>query len=308
MPNPALPIGTTQSEAEVLAATEAALAAGNDPFGDNDDDDTPAADLADDTPADDGGENSAAAALLADAAPELTAEQQEAIAGDDDAQPGAAAATAVADDTPQDEPEAPRYRVDSPEAMAAARSELREKKAKAFKDYTDGVIEADEFSRIDSEVSDALEALTVQRALHTANEQAQAATQTTVLNGIMAAAKAAGHLDYRTDATAAAQFDAAMAMIQADGKQRTYAQLANAAHKAVLAARGIVVKDGATAAPAAAKPRENGKGPLTLRELPAASVPNSGGGWQDKLAGLTGQQYEDAYNALTPAQQAALLD
>ena len=306
MPNPALPIGTTQSEAEVLAATEAALAAGADPFGDNDDD-TPTAGTAD-TAADDGDGNSAAAALSADTDTDLTAEQLAAIAGDDDAQPGAAAETAGDDDTPQDEPAAPNYRVDSPEAMAAARSELREKKAKAFKDYTDGVIEAEEFSRIDNEVSDALEALTVQRALHTANEQAQAATQTTVLNGIMAAAKAAGHLDYRTDATAAAQFDAAMTMIQADGKQRTYAQLANAAHKAVLAARGIVVKDGAAAAPAAAKPRENGRGPLTLRELPAASVPNAGGGWQDKLAGLAGQKYEDAFNALTPAQQAALLN
>ena len=77
MPGTTHAVGTTATEAEILAATQAAIAAGKDPFGD--DDDTAAA-------ADDAGEgNSAAAALNQEAAGqegELTAEQLAAIAAE----------------------------------------------------------------------------------------------------------------------------------------------------------------------------------------------------------------------------------
>jgi len=311
MPSTTHAVGTTAAEAEVLAATQAAIEAGGDPFGDNDDG----------SEAGDG--NSAAAALNSGGEDstdeELTAEQLAAIAEEGE-QPGGGTEDEDGNGTPQAgaehaaeaEAEPKRYRVDTPEALAAAKKELRDKKAKAFKDYSDGVIDAEEFSRIDDEVADALENLTVQRTLHTANVQTEAEKQNDVLGKIIATAKEAGEIDY-TDPAAAKQFDAAMTMIAADGKRRSYEQLAQAAHSAVLAARGIAPKttakgDSEQGQEEPAKPRENGKGPLTLRQIPAASVPNNGGSWQDQLAGLTGQAYEEAFAALTPAQKAALLN
>ena len=47
--------------------------------------------------------------------------------------------------------------------------------------------------------------------------------------------------------------------------------------------------------------------PVTLRSLPSASTPNTGG-VIEQIARLKGPAYEAAYAKLTPAQQAALLD
>lgn len=294
-------VGTTSTEAEVLAATQAAIAAGADPFGD---DDTGV------TTEDDQASNGAADAASPAGDEGLTAEQLDAIAGEGAATDEVQNAEQAATEGSTEEPGQRQYRVDTPEALNTAKKELRDKKNKAFQDYSDGVIDAAEFSRIDDEVADALEQLTVQRTLHAANVQAEADTMTTALDAIIKAAKDAGEIDYQADASAAKQFDAAMQMIAADGKTRTVAQLTRAAHKAVLSARGITAKPDATAEATAepAKPRENGKGPMTLREVPAASVPNAGGTWQDQLAGLKGQAYEEAFAALTPAQKAALLN
>jgi hypothetical protein len=294
-----LAIGTTAAEAAIIAATQAAVAAGKDPFGDDDDDnsatvalladgaDADGAEGADDADADaDQGDEPGTESDAADA--DLTAEQLEAVAAD------ASEASAA--------PELPRFKAQSPAEFAQVRKDLLEKRAKAFKEYADGIIEPDEYSRIDSEVYDALEALTVQRTLHEANAQSEVSTKNQVLDAIMVAAKAQG-VDYTTDAQAAKRFDAEMALLEGDGVQRTYAEAANLAHRNVLAVRGIKAP---TPAAEPAKPRANGKPPLTLRDAPSAAVPNTGGGWQDQLDKLSGQDYEDAFSRLTPAQQAQL--
>lgn len=299
-----LAIGTTAAEAAVLAATQAAIEAGKDPFGDDDDDSATVAlsgdevDDGDDTGADDGaaddgdeaGQEADAGAEGENADTDLTPEQLAAVAAAADAQAA---------------PELPQFKVQSPAEYAQARKDLLDKRAKAFKDYADGVIEPDEYSRIDGEVFDALEALTVQRTLHEANTQREVNAWDAALDSVMTAAKEAGTIDYTTDAAAAKQFDMATAMLKVDGKQRTPAQLATDAHKAVLAMRGIADK---TPTPKAdpAQPRTNGKPPVTLRNAPAAAVANTGGGWQDQLAKLSGQEYEDAFARLTPAQQAQM--
>jgi len=298
-------IGTTPAEAEVLAATAAALAAGKDPYGDDDDDD-----------------NSAATALSADADADTDADAG-ADAGadddtDDDAPTGDAAdealtpeqLAAIAGDEAGDEP-APtvdRFKAQSPAEFAAARKELLDKRAKAFKDYADGVIEPEAYSLIDSEVFDALEAMTVQRTLHEANAQRDAQTADQVLTAIMDAAKTAGEVDYTTDAQAAKRFDLEMQLLAEDGVKRTYAQAAALAHKNVLAVRGIAAKPAADPKPEPAKPRANGKPPLTLRNTPAAAMPNSGGNWQDALNKLSGQDYEAAYARLTQAQRDTMMN
>lgn len=279
--------GTTTAEAEVLAATAASLAAGGDPFGDNDDDEAPAAGAAADADDDEPAAGTAASAAAEDLSPEALA----AVAGDDEAPA----------------PAAPRYTTDDLAGLAAQRAELTTTKAKALKDLMDGVIEPEEYSRIEGEVSDKLDALTVQRTLHEANVQTEAQQQSGVLDAIMRAAKKAGEVDYTTDAKAAKQFDTAMKMLGDDGEKRSYAELAADAHKMVLAARGVAkVESVTTLTPATA--RENGKGPMTLRNVPAAAVAQTGGGWIEQLNSLSGQEYEAAFSKLTPAQRAQLLN
>ena len=300
-------IGTTDSEAEALAATAAAIAAGADPFGDEDDTAGAAAGeaAAAGSDADDETDDAGTAAADTKDAPadgaddgDLTAEALAAIAADE---PAATAA-----------PAAPRYRAGDPAAFKAQRTELTTEKAKALKDLMEGVIEPDAYSAIVDAVDDKLDALTVQRTLHEANVQTEQQTQATVLDGIMKAAKGQG-VDY-ADPKVAKQFDTAMAMLAEEGDTRNYAQQAADAHKAVMAIRGVkaaeptAAEKAAAAAALAAKPRENGKGPMTLRNVPAAAVANTGGGWMEQLAALSGQEYEAAYSKLTAAQRAQMLN
>lgn len=297
--------GTTTAEAEALAATAAVLAAGGDPFGDEDDETTVAAAEADTgTDADDETDEQAAAGDEAKPEDEGT---DEALSAE--------ALEAIAADEVEPEPAAtPRYKAGDPAEFKAKREEQIAVKAKALKDLMDGVIEPEEYSRIEAEVTDALDALTVQRTLHEANVQTEQQTQGNALDKIITAAKKAGEVDYMADAKAAKQFDTAMKILADDGETRTFAELAAEAHKVVLAIRGIkkaeptAAETAAAAAALAAKPRENGKGPITLRNVPAAETPNSGGGWKEQLATLSGQAYEEAFAKLSQAQRAEMLN
>jgi len=288
--------GTTTAEAEALAATAALIAAGGDPFGDEDDDTT-------------------VAAAEADTGTDTEDEADEQAAAGDEAKPedegadealSAEALEAIAADEVEPEPAAtPRYKAGDPAEFKAKREEQITVKAKALKDLMDGVIEPEEYSRIEAEVADALDALTVQRTLHEANTQTEAQTQAQVLDKIMRAAKADG-IDYAANGKAARRFDAEMALMDADGDKRPYAERAADAHKTVATLLG---KPKATPEPPKEppKPRET-KGPVTLRNVPAAEVPNNGGSWVDALGKLSGQDYEAAYAKLTPAQKAQLLN
>jgi hypothetical protein len=290
--------GTTAAEAEVLAATAAALAAGGDPFGDDDEDD--AADAADEDTG-----NPAPGAELS-AGDETTGDEL-----------SAEALAAIADEPHVPAQAAPRYKAGDPADFATQRAALNAEKAKGLKDLMDGVIEPEAYSAIEAGVSEKLDALTVRRTLHEANVQTEQQTHDSALEALMTAAKKAGEVDYAADPKAAKQFDAAMTMLAEPGDTRTYADQVADAHKAVLAIRGIkpapptAAEVAATAAAAAAalaaKPRENGKGPMTLRNVPAAATPNTGGGWQEQIAGLTGQEFEAAFAQLTQAQKAHLL-
>jgi hypothetical protein len=307
--------GTTQAEADTLAATAALIAAGKDPFGDDGDDE--------------GGDQAEAKEIEASANEEGDGEPPKVEPGSMDGETAAAKTDEETDDegdadltaealeavAAADEPEAApapaaqRYKAGDPAEFKALRDEQIGIKAKALKDLMDGVIEPEEYSRIESEVADKLDAITVQRTLHEANVQSEAQEYEAALDRIIAASKKAGEIDYKTDAKAAKQFDTAMRMLADDGETRTFAELAAEAHKAVLAIRGIKkAEPAATPAAEPAKPRENGKGPMTLRNVPAAEMANSGGGWKEQLATLNGQEYEAAYAKLSPAQKAELLN
>lgn len=298
--------GTTEAEAAILASTAAAIASGQDPFGDEDDEYTAATAAA----SDDGDDETAATdgeVETVSTKDELSADAPAAVAGDYDGDKQVAGDADHTADATADAPAVPRFKGIDPAEYKIQRAAIVAEKAKGLKDLMDGTIEPDAYSALVDAADEKLEALAVARTLHEANVQTEAQTQGQVLDRIMRAAKADG-IDY-TDAKIARRFDAEMALMDADGDKRTYAERAADAHKAVAAVLGKP-KPKADAEPAKepAKPRENGKGPLTLRNVPAAEVPNNGGSWIDAIGKLSGQDYEVAYARLTPAQKAQLLN
>lgn len=295
--------GTTEAEVAILASTAAAIAAGQDPFGDEDDEDTTATAAN----ADDGDDETAATdgeVETVSTKDELSADALAAIAGDDDGDKQVADDAAQAADATADAPAVPRFKGIDPAEYKTQRAAIVAEKAKGLKDLMEGTIEPEAYSALVDAADEKLEALTVARTLHEANVQSEAQTQTQVLDKIMRDAKADG-IDY-TDAKIARRFDAEMALLDADGDKRPYAERAADAHKAVAAVLGKPVKTEPAKEPA--KPRENGRGPTTLRNVPAADVPNNGGSWMDAIGKLSGQDYEVAYARLTPAQKAQLLN
>lgn len=309
----------SKADDQVLADTKAAIERGEDPFGDNDD--APAAATpAAEAPAE---ENPATVAELsgdeADETPAADGQDDADSEGGTTDEAGAAAAddTQPADDSAatEDEPPAaplPKYTVGDAEAIKEERKQLLADKAKALKDMMDGVIDPDAYSAREAEIQQALDDLLVRKTLHEANVQSEQQANTAAINAIIQRAKKAGEIDYQADEKAQRQFDTALNMLAQDPDEASTprAELLEKAHAAVLAVRGIAKKPAAAAAPAPtpAKPRENGKGPITLRNVPAAEMPNSGGGIVEEMGRLTGVAYQEAYERLTPAQKARLLE
>lgn len=317
------PMNSAADEA-VLAATRAAIEKGEDPFGDEGDD-TPAAAPA--AQADEAAEgNPAKAAELPDDedAGEGEAAKDEAAAGADGADEGeegdddeldADALEAVAADEPGPTPAPPprRFQTADTATIAEQRKELRTQKEKLLKDMIDGVIDPDAYSAQVATLDDKLDGLLVQSTLHEANVQTEQQSQADAVMALIESSKKAGTIDYMADTKAQKQFDVALQMIVSDPDDAKlgYAAQVAKAHEAVLALRGIGKPAAAPAPatagkPAPAQPRENGKGPATLRNVPAAATPNSGGGLAEQMAGLSGAAYEAAFEKLTPAQKAML--
>lgn len=325
----------SKSEQEARDYIAAELAAGRDPYGDNDDDGATSTDQQaaaagaatdDDEPAGDAGQGgkapaegqlteeeaataAAAAAAAADADPdgkgatELTAEQLAALANDEE--PAVPAAPA------------PRYAVKAPEDADAKIAALEAKDAAAFKQLLEGEIDADAYAAVKTETGKEIRQIerAVARAetLAEANEQHAAAEQETAINLIKVQAKKAG-LDYDSDVKAQRQFNAMVDAVASDpdNSSMTPAQIYAEANKAVYALRGLKHDASAPApspAPAAAPaaPRTAPAAPPTLRGLPAAAQSQGAGGIDDQLSRLSGAEFEAAYSKLSPAQKAALL-
>ena len=203
--------------------------------------------------------------------------------------------------------ELPTYKAEVPQDYKAQRAELMKAKADAMKKLMDGEIDADTYAAEDARVSDALEDLAAARiraeTLQEANAQSQQVYQARTIQRLIAKTKA--EVDYATDTAAQQQFDTSLRVLAAqhDNAGRDFADLAEDAHKMVKAMRGIAQ----AAKPPAADRKPAGDVPVTLRSLPSASTPNTGG-VIEQIARLKGPAYEAAYAKLTPAQQAALLD
>lgn len=292
---------STPEDLKALEAIAAAQAAGQDPFGDDEpltveaDAGEDAATDADATADEPEAQAQPEAEAEQDASETTTAEVQQANA---DPAPAVASAEAA---------ELPTYKAEVPQDYKAQRAELMKAKADAMKKLMDGEIDAETFAAEDMRVADALEDLAAARiraeTLQEANAQSQQAYQARAIQRLIANAKS--EVDYAADATAQKQFDTSLQVLaaQPDNAGKDFADLIEDAHKMVKAMRGIAQ---APKQPAAER-KPAGDVPVTLRSLPSASTPNTGG-VIEQIARLKGPAYEAAYAKLTPAQQAALLD
>jgi len=265
----------TPEDQKTLDAIAAAEAAGQDPFGDDE---------------------------------PLTVEA-EADADQPDAEAEAQAAEA-AQQEPEPEPAAlPAYKAELPADHKAQRTELLKAKADAMRKLMDGEMTSEEFATEEMRVTEALEDLAAARiraeTLQEANAQSQQVYQARTIQRLIAKTKA--EVDYAADAAAQQQFDTSLRVLaaQPDNAGKDFADLIEDAHKMVKAMRGVQTP--AKAAAPAQERKPAGDAPVTLRSLPSASTPNTGG-VIEQIARLKGPAYEAAYAKLTPAQQAALLD
>jgi hypothetical protein len=303
---------TLAAEQAIIDQTNAAIAAGQDPFGDEDgfetttttaDDQTTTDGAADGAagdepqgdPAGDGADNQPTDETTVDAA------ALEAIANGEEA-PTAPALPTVADPL--------NFNVNAPADYKTARAALVAEETEAFAKLMGGEMDSAEYAAIKSRVLDSLEDLSAQRiraeTLQELNAQSAAKTQTQVIQQLVAST--AAEVPYATDAKAQRQFDMALQQVGADPDNagKSFANLAGEAHKVVLALRGITAKTTPAAAAEARKPQ--GQAPVTLRSIPNAATSNSGGNIVEQLSRLSGQDYEAAYDRLTPQQKASMLD
>lgn len=280
---------STPEDLKALEAIAAAQAAGQDPFGD---DEPLTTEAAADEPAPEATADTEVEQAAADAP---TAEEDQ-----NEADPAPAAASTEA-------AELPTYKAEVPQDYKAQRAELMKAKAEAMKKLMDGEIDAEAFAAEDMRVAEALEDLAAARiraeTLQEANAQSQQAYQARAIQRLIANAKS--EVDYAADLNAQKQFDTSLQVLaaQPDNAGKDFADLIEDAHKMVKAMRGVQTP---AKAPAADR-KPAGDVPVTLRSLPSASTPNTGG-VIEQIGRLKGPAYEAAYAKLTPAQQAALLD
>jgi len=289
----------TPEETKVLAEIEAAKERGEDPFGDDD-------------PVETVDEQTEANAQDQDT--EKQSESPKAGTtedGQETEKPSKEGNTEESqiDDSPVAQPTS--YKVDAPTDYKSQRADLVKQKAELMKKLMDGEIDADEFAANESKISDALDDLTAHRiraeTLQEANQQSQAAYQDREIRRLIARSKS--EIDYANDVKAAKQFDVALSALQsdADNAGKDYADLIVEAHRVVLAINGITTK-GQVIERAIKNRLPDGKPPVTLRNIPAASTPNANGNLLDEIGRLSGQAYQDAFAKLSPNQRKALLD
>lgn len=286
---------TTYADPEDQIAAEIAAmeAKGLDPY----------ADRVTDAP-DEGAPEAAAPAAAADVAPAQADDQQPEAPKVADVPPTAAQdVQPVASTAPQ------TYRADMPADLAAKRAELLGAKAEAMKQLMDGVIDAESYGAEESRISEELEAITLARAraetLAEVNRQTAEGYQGNVISALVARTKA--EIDYASDPDAQQTFDRALRLVasEPDAANRDFAQIADEAHRMVLARRGVAPAAPSTAG-RAAPDRTPPKPPITLGGLPTAAT--SGTKSISEVAGrLTGDDLEQAFDALPDADLKKLM-
>lgn len=308
------------ADAAVLKESAAKIAAGEDPFGDDDGDETPAAasaPIATDPPVDPPAIDPPATDEVNEDPPSDAADDPPARDGTDAVKdpPAEPAATAPKTEEPaaevREQP-AVQFKTRTVQDIDKARADLLNKKAEAWKKYSDGTMTPEEFTAIDNEVLTGISNLAAESALALASAQAAQQVGERAIEVIKAASKAANLIDYDTDTVAVDLFNAQVNALALDpsSSKLSEAQFYSKAHEMVLAMRGLRASAAAPAPAPATKPpaRQDMKPPITLRNAPAAATSNTGGGVAEQLSRLHGQDFEAAIGSMPKAQRDAWMD
>ncbi len=348
---------STPEDDRVREETAAALARGDDPFGDNEEIEKPSIEdqaraaqekldrangKAEGDDADDADE--AGEAGEGDDPPKEgdDAKDDKPAEGDDkagteqteqtDATTQAEETTAAADDFGDDEdaPLEPRGWTGTPVADLNKRDgEIRAELAAKFKEYSDGVIEADEYTKAIEPLQAEQRKLDRTLARAEAAQDAVAEYERGVVNSVARQAakegviykpmlkESASEEEKAASAKATKQYDVAINTLLSDpdNARRSFRSIAKEAHAVVLALRGIK-RAADTSAPAAktaptGKPpaRDPAKPPVTLRQVPAAATTAAGGSTvAEQGKALKGAAYEAWFSKLSAKQKSELLD
>lgn len=283
----------TDPEDQIAAEIAAMEAKGLDPY----------ADRVTDAP-DEGAPDAAAPEAAADVAPVQADDQQPAAPKVADVPPTAAQdVQPVASTAPQ------TYRADMPADLAAKRTELLAAKAEAMKQLMDGVIDAEKYADEEFRISEELDDITLARAraetLAEVNRQTEEVYQGNVISALVARTKT--EIDYASDTDAQQTFDRALRLVasEPDAAGKDFAQIADEAHRMVMARMGVSQAKPSTAAQPAPD-RTPPKPPITLGGLPTAAA--SGTKSISEVAGrLTGDDLEQAFDALPDADLKKLM-
>lgn len=287
----------TDPEDQIAAEIAAMEAKGLDPY----------ADRVTDTPAEGAPKAEPAEPVdeaAADVAPVQADDQQPAEPKVADVPPTAAQdAQPVASAAPQ------AYRADMPADLAAKRTELLADKAEAMKQLMEGAIDAEKYAAEEFRISEELEGITLARAraetLAEVNRQSAEGYQATVINALVARTKT--EIDYASDAAAQQTFDRALRLVasEPDAAGKDFAQIADEAHRMVMARMGVAQAKPLTAAQPAPD-RTPPKPPVTLSGLPTAAA--SGTKSVTEVVGrLAGDDLEKAFDALSDADLKKLM-
>lgn len=286
---------TTYADPEDQIAAEIAAmeAKGLDPY----------ADRVTDAP-DEGAPDAAAPEAAADVAPVQADDQQPEAPKVADVPP-----TAAQDVQPAASTAPQTYRADMPADLAAKRTELLAAKAEAMKQLMDGVIDAEKYADEECRISEELEGITLARAraetLAEVNRQTAESYQGNVISALVARTKA--EIDYASDPDAQKTFDRALRLVasEPDAAGKDFAQIADEAHRMVLARRGVAPATPSTAGRAAPN-RTPPNPPITLGGLPTAAA--SGTKSVTEVVGrLAGDDLEKAFDALSDADLKKLM-
>ena len=180
----------------------------------------------------------------------------------------------------------------------------------AFQKYSDGTMSADEYAKADMEAMTALMTLAREGALQDATMQTAMQQSEQALAQVKALAVQQHGLDYDKDTKAATQFDQAAEILAKDPDMAKLpdGEFFGKVHNMVLFMRGITPTAAPTPAQAAAQVRTDMRAPITLRNMPTAATPNTGGGLSEQLGRLGGLDFEDAVGNLPKAQRDQWLD
>lgn len=268
-------------------------------------------DLDDETPAGDEAEK--------DGAAEAAAAKAAATPNADDA------AAALAEIEPTDKPEA-AAKPDQPKTFEVAaddfdakRKALQAERKAVIKQWGDGELTDDEYDakldELDGSIYTVIQQQAKQQTLAEINAQQareaqakQEQAENAVMVEVAKASKASNQIDYGADADACKAFDAAFNAAKADSKNAglTLKQIAERAHRGVLAMRGIEPLAAAPApAPAAApaKPKPPAP-PTTLGTMPAAAAQVVGDAFDETFDAIEDPDEREAkWASLSAAQR-----